>query len=86
MNQDTGFQDTSSMTFPEEYKGQNLIPLDSRSSPAGPDARSETPEIHVVIKEEEEGWTVSDNSEWMSFMSPTIFPCGALHGDFLSFF
>lgn len=64
-----------SLRFTEDFKGQNLVPLDSKKSPASPDARSETPEIHVIIKEEEEGWTVSDNSEWTSFMSPKSSPC-----------
>lgn len=65
-----------------------MIPLDSKKPPASPDARSETPEIHVIIKEEEEGWTVSDNSEWISFMSPRSSLRShpkALNCDFLSF-
>lgn len=80
-----------SLNFTEDYKGQNLIPLDSKKSPASPDARSETPEIHVIIKEEEEGWTVSENSEWLPFSSPKIQPmfqrlCKVLNCDFSSFY
>lgn len=58
-----------SLNLTGDYEGQNLIP-DSKKTAASPDSRSETPEIHVIIKEEEEGWTVSENSEWMSFTPP----------------
>lgn len=68
--QDPGLQDPLSLNFTEDYEGQNSIP-DSKKTAASPDSRSETPEIHVIIKEEEEGWTVSENSEWKSFTPPT---------------
>lgn len=53
-----------SLSLNENYDDQNLPHHDSNKAPASPDYNCETPEIQVIIKEEEEGWIVSENSEW----------------------
>ena len=52
-----------SLSLNENYDDQNLPHHDSKKA-TSPDYNCETPEIQVIIKEEEEGWTVSENSEW----------------------
>lgn len=61
-----------SLSFNKDYEDENLIPHDSKKAQTSPDYNSETPEIHVIIKEEEEGWAVSENSEWTSLISPKL--------------
>ncbi|XP_060949352.1 zinc finger protein 37-like isoform X1 [Limanda limanda] len=60
MFQDPELQDPLSL-------GENYDERNSHHNPkkaqASPDFDCETPEIHVIIKEEEDGWTVSDNHE-----------------------
>lgn len=53
-----------SLSLDENYDDQNSPHHDSKKAPASPDYNCETPEIQVIIKEEEEGWIVSENSEW----------------------
>lgn len=53
-----------SLSLNENYDDQNSPHHDSKKAPASPDYNCETPEIQVIIKEEEEGWIVSENSEW----------------------
>lgn len=62
--QDPELQDPLSLSLNENYDDQNLPHHDSKKAPASPDYNCETPEIQVIIKEEEEGWTVSENREW----------------------
>nr|XP_019962324.1 PREDICTED: zinc finger protein Xfin-like [Paralichthys olivaceus] len=61
MFEDPELQDPLSLS--ENYDEPNLPHPDPKKAQASPDYDCETPEIHVIIKEEEDGWTVSDNHE-----------------------
>ncbi|XP_038590743.1 zinc finger protein 502-like, partial [Micropterus salmoides] len=56
---DAEFQDPLSLSLNENYDDQNSPHHDSKKAPASPDYNCETPEIQVIIKEEEDGWTDS---------------------------
>ncbi|KAM3623626.1 uncharacterized protein V6R79_013433 [Siganus canaliculatus] len=62
MFEDPELHDPLSLSLNENYAAQNAPRNDSRK--ASPDCNSET--IQVIIKEEEEGWTVSENHESFS--------------------
>lgn len=62
--QDPELQEPLSLSLNENYDDQNLAHHDQKKSPASPDYNCETPDIRVIIKEEEDGWTVSENREW----------------------
>ncbi|XP_076583725.1 uncharacterized protein LOC143319043 [Chaetodon auriga] len=64
MFEDPELQDPLSLSLNENYDDQNSPHHDSKK--ASPDYSCETPEIQVIIKEEEEGWTVSENHESFS--------------------
>ncbi|XP_059189447.1 zinc finger protein 37-like isoform X2 [Centropristis striata] len=66
MFEDPELQDPLSLSLNESYDDQNLPRHDSKKAPASPDYNCETPEIRVIIKEEEEGWTVSENHDSFS--------------------
>ncbi|XP_037620421.1 zinc finger protein 567-like isoform X1 [Sebastes umbrosus] len=66
MFEDPELQDPLSLSLNENYDDQNSPCHDSKKAPASPDYNCETPEIQVIIKEEEEGWTVSENHESFS--------------------
>ncbi|XP_070771424.1 uncharacterized protein, partial [Enoplosus armatus] len=66
MFEDPELQDPLSLSLNENYDDQNSPHHDSKKAPASPDYNCETPEIQVIIKEEEEGWTVSENHESFS--------------------
>ncbi|XP_071359872.1 zinc finger protein 850-like [Trachinotus anak] len=63
MFEDPELQDPLSLSLNENYDDHNLTHHDQTKSPASPDYNCETPEIRVIIKEEEDGWTVSENYE-----------------------
>ncbi|XP_045904045.1 zinc finger protein 852-like isoform X2 [Micropterus dolomieu] len=63
MFEDAEFQDPLSLSLNENYDDQNSPHHDSKKAPASPDYNCETPEIQVIIKEEEDGWTVSENHD-----------------------
>ncbi|XP_040000904.1 zinc finger protein 37-like isoform X2 [Xiphias gladius] len=63
MFEDPDLQDPLSLSLNENFDDQNLPHHDPRKAPASPDYNCETPEIRVIIKEEEDGWTVSENHE-----------------------
>ncbi|GLD63927.1 uncharacterized protein AKAME5_001549900 [Lates japonicus] len=63
MFEDPELQDPLSLSLNESYDDQNLPHHDPKKAPASPDYNCETPEIRVIIKEEEDGWTVSENYE-----------------------
>ncbi|KAF3852606.1 hypothetical protein F7725_005961 [Dissostichus mawsoni] len=60
---DPDLQDPLSLSLNENYNGQNLPRHDTKKAPTSPGYDCETPDIRVIIKEEEEGWTVSENHE-----------------------
>ena len=65
-SQDPELQDPLSLG--ENYDDERNLPHhDPKKAQASPDYDCETPEIHVIIKEEEDSWTVSDNREWKIF-------------------
>ncbi|XP_031719050.1 zinc finger protein 37-like isoform X2 [Anarrhichthys ocellatus] len=66
MFEDPELQDPLSLSLNENYDDQNSPRRDSQKAPASPDYSCDTPEIRVIIKEEEEGWTVSENHESIS--------------------
>uniref|UniRef100_UPI0037E75DC9 zinc finger protein 721-like n=1 Tax=Semicossyphus pulcher TaxID=241346 RepID=UPI0037E75DC9 len=66
MFEDPELQDPLSLSLNENYDDQNSQHHDSKIAQASPDYNCETPEIQVIIKEEEDGWTVSDNYESFS--------------------
>ncbi|XP_035516302.1 zinc finger protein 37-like [Morone saxatilis] len=66
MFEDPELQDPLSLSLNENYDDQNSPHHDSKKAPGSPDYNCETPEIQVIIKEEEEGWTVSENHESFS--------------------
>ncbi|TKS68570.1 Zinc finger protein 717 [Collichthys lucidus] len=66
MFEDPELQDPLSLSLNENYDDQNSPHHDSKKAPASPEYNCETPEIQVIIKEEEEGWTVSENHESFS--------------------
>ncbi|KAM8771974.1 uncharacterized protein AB9X84_006531 [Acanthopagrus schlegelii] len=81
MFEDPELQDPLSLSLNENYDDQNLPHHDSKKAPASPDYNCDTPEIQVIIKEEEEGWTVSENHEHFSSeeekedtSTPTCYP------------
>ncbi|KAI3352523.1 hypothetical protein L3Q82_005468 [Scortum barcoo] len=57
---DPELQDPLSLSLNENYDDQNSPDHDSKKAPASPDYNCETPDIQVIIKEEEDGWTVSE--------------------------
>lgn len=61
--QDPELQDPLTLSINDSYQKQNLSPHDQRTAPPGCDYGCEAPHIRVVIKEEEEGWTVTETSE-----------------------
>ncbi|XP_033181998.1 zinc finger protein 3 homolog isoform X2 [Anabas testudineus] len=63
MFEDPELQDPLSLSLNENYDDQNSPHHDTNRASASPDYNCETPEIRVIIKEEEEGWTVSENHE-----------------------
>ncbi|KAK1886949.1 Zinc finger protein 717 [Dissostichus eleginoides] len=63
MFEDPDLQDPLSLSLNENYNGQNLPRHDTKKAPTSPEYDCETPDIRVIIKEEEEGWTVSENYE-----------------------
>lgn len=65
-SQDDELQDPLSLSLNENYDQQNSSHYKPRRTPASPDYNCGTPDIQVIIKdeEEEEAWTVSDNREW----------------------
>lgn len=63
MFEDPELQDPLSLSLNENYGDQNSPCRESKKAPSSPDYTCETPEIQVIIKEEEEGWTVSENHE-----------------------
>lgn len=79
MFEDPELQDPLSLSLNENYDDQNLPHHDSRKAQASPDYNCETPEIQVIIKEEEEGWAVSENREWKILDISKL-----LHGDIQS--
>ncbi|XP_044043798.1 zinc finger protein 184-like isoform X2 [Siniperca chuatsi] len=66
MFEDPELQDPLSLSLNENYDDQNSPHHNSKQAPASPDCNCETPEIQVIIKEEEEGWTVSENHDSFS--------------------
>ncbi|XP_076004349.1 uncharacterized protein LOC142997055 isoform X2 [Genypterus blacodes] len=60
MFEDPELQDP--LCLDNNYEDRNSPPHPSRKAPPSPDYNCETPEIRVIIKEEE-GWTVSENNE-----------------------
>ncbi|XP_070683767.1 zinc finger protein 37-like [Pempheris klunzingeri] len=66
MFEDPELQDPLSLSLNENYDDQSS-PHDSKKAPASPEYNCETPEIQVIIKEEEDGWTVSENHTDESF-------------------
>ncbi|KAM9363958.1 uncharacterized protein ABDE67_021648 [Symphorus nematophorus] len=67
MFEDPELQDPLSLSLNENYDDQNLPHHGSQKAAPSPDYSCETPEIQVIIKEEEDGWTVTENHE--SFIS-----------------
>ncbi|XP_033943622.1 zinc finger protein 184-like [Pseudochaenichthys georgianus] len=63
MFEDPDLQDPLSLSLNENYNGQNLPQHDTKKAPTSPEYDCKTTEIRVIIKEEEEGWTVSENHE-----------------------
>ncbi|XP_022066741.1 zinc finger protein 37-like isoform X1 [Acanthochromis polyacanthus] len=66
MFEDPELQDPLSLSLNENYGNQTSPHQEPKKAPASPDYNCETPEIRVIIKEEEEGWTVSENHECFS--------------------
>ncbi|XP_078131671.1 uncharacterized protein LOC144533972 isoform X1 [Sander vitreus] len=66
MFEDPELQDPLSLSLNENYDDQNSPRHDSKRSPASPDYNCDTPDIRVIIKEEEEGWIASENQESFS--------------------
>ncbi|KAK2817347.1 hypothetical protein Q5P01_025538 [Channa striata] len=66
MFEESELQDPLSLSINETYDDQNSPHHNPKSTSASPDYNCETPEIRVIIKEEEEGWTVSENHESFS--------------------
>ncbi|XP_041640648.1 zinc finger protein 852-like [Cheilinus undulatus] len=63
MFEDPDLQDPLSLSLNENYNDQNSQYPDSKKAQGSPENRCETPEIQVIIKEEEDGWTASENNE-----------------------
>lgn len=64
MFEDPELQDPLSLSLNENYNGRNSPHHDQKKAQASPDYNCDTPEIsRVIIKEEEDGWTASDNDE-----------------------
>ncbi|XP_068177190.1 zinc finger protein 721-like [Antennarius striatus] len=66
---DPDLQDPLSLSLNENYDSQNSPDHHSKKAAASPEYNCEIPEIKVIIKEEEEGWTVSENHADESFSS-----------------
>ncbi|XP_068607180.1 zinc finger protein 436-like [Brachionichthys hirsutus] len=66
---DPDLQDPLSPSINENYPGQNSPDHLSKKASVSPDYNYESPEVQVIIKEEEEGWTVSENHPDESFRS-----------------
>lgn len=62
MFEDPELQDPLSPSLNENCSDQSS----PKKAPASPDYTCEIPEIRVIIKEEEDGWTVSENNESLS--------------------
>ncbi|KAF7662364.1 hypothetical protein LDENG_00237300 [Lucifuga dentata] len=60
---DRELQDPLSLSLNDKYDDQNSPYDNSRKAPANPDYNCETPGITVIIKEEEDGWTVTEKNE-----------------------
>ncbi|KAM7009246.1 uncharacterized protein LKV04_001217 isoform 2-T2 [Tautogolabrus adspersus] len=63
MFEDPDHQDPLLLSLNENYDDQNLQHPDSKKGHASLEYNHESPEIQVIIKEEEDGWTVSENYE-----------------------
>ncbi|XP_061587280.1 zinc finger protein 286A-like isoform X2 [Cololabis saira] len=63
MFEDHELQDALSLSLNESYDDQSSPHQEPRRELPSPIYKCETPEIQVIIKEEEEGWTVSENNE-----------------------
>ncbi|XP_069545536.1 zinc finger protein 721-like [Brachyistius frenatus] len=66
MFEDPELQDPLSLSLNENYCDQTSPHQEPQRAAVSPDYNCETPEIQVIIKEEEEGWTVSENHESFS--------------------
>ncbi|KAM9856515.1 uncharacterized protein ACBR49_000242 isoform 2-T2 [Aulostomus maculatus] len=69
MFEDPELQDPFSLNLNENYGDQNSPCRESKKASASPDYTCETPDFQVIIKEEEEGWTVSENHSDENFIS-----------------
>ncbi|XP_072240795.1 uncharacterized protein [Leuresthes tenuis] len=63
MFEDPELQDPLSQSLKENCGDQTSPKQEPEKAPGSPGSNCETPEIRVIIKEEEEGWTVSENHE-----------------------
>ncbi|XP_055363713.1 zinc finger protein 37-like isoform X2 [Betta splendens] len=63
MFEDHELQDSLSLSLNENCDKLNSSHYDPKRTPVSPDYTCDTPDIQVIIKEEEEVWTVSDNQE-----------------------
>ncbi|XP_047433357.1 zinc finger protein 850-like [Mugil cephalus] len=66
MFEDPELQDPLSLSLNENYSAQTSPHQEAKKAQGSPDYTCETPDIQVIIKEEEEGWTVSENHEGCS--------------------
>nr|XP_020499676.1 zinc finger protein 850-like [Labrus bergylta] len=66
MFEDPDHQDPLLLSLNENYDDQNLQHPDTKKGHVSLEYNHESPEIHVIIKEEEDGWTVSENYESFS--------------------
>ncbi|XP_033181136.1 zinc finger protein 354A-like isoform X3 [Mastacembelus armatus] len=66
MFEDRELQDPLSLNVNEKFDDQNSLHHDTKKALADPDYNCDTSEIRVIIKEEEEGWSVSENHESFS--------------------
>lgn len=63
MFEDPELQDPLSLRLNENYDDKNSQQQETKKALESPDYNCETPDIQVIIKEEEEGWIVSENHE-----------------------
>lgn len=63
MFEEPDLQDPLSLSLNENYDEHSFQRHDSRKAQASPEYSCETQGIQVIIKEEEDGWTVSENYE-----------------------
>ncbi|XP_029981712.1 zinc finger protein 37-like isoform X2 [Sphaeramia orbicularis] len=66
MFEDPELQDPLTLNLSVSEGDQNSSGHGSKKVPVSPDYNCGTPDIQVIIKEEEEGWTVSENYENLS--------------------